>query len=63
MTILIKFAAFVAALIAAFWLGGVVLKKDNKGCGDYYEKWTPPGQDVFSDYYDELEEMEDLEDD
>lgn len=62
MTILIKFAAFVAALIAAFWLGRT-LKKDNKGCGDYYEKWTPPGQDVFSDYYDELEEMEDLEDD
>ena len=59
MTILIKFAAFVAALIAAFWLGGVVLKKDNKGCGDYYEKWTPPG---IEDDYDELDSVEDEDD-
>ena len=47
---LIKTIAFAAALIAAFWLGRT-LKKDNKGCGDYYEKWTPPG---IEDDYDEF---------
>lgn len=55
---LIKIIAFVAALAVMFWLGRT-LKKDNKGCGDYYEKWTPPG---IEDDYDELDSVEDEDD-